>query len=246
MADFREIRWKIDGAYTAETMPLGRLAEYLKELAGMLGDEKSIHLIRVDTSSTVPILRIDHEAADRVRRRAIGVQRGMAPRSALMSYRRINTMLIEDSSVATLYEGTAEIIPFPGHRKEDAVISGIIKQGSLDGRLDKVGGSRDWVPIQLQPDLGSDPITGCVAKRQLAKEMGHHLFTPVRLFGRGKWGRSAEGKWSVERFVVDDFLPLEPASLKDAVRELRGIKVKWTKDPIGGIESSREDESEQA
>jgi hypothetical protein len=33
----REIRWKIDGEFTAETMPLDRLADYLKELAIMLG-----------------------------------------------------------------------------------------------------------------------------------------------------------------------------------------------------------------
>jgi hypothetical protein len=34
----RIIRWKIDGSFTAETMPLGRLAEYLKELVTLLGE----------------------------------------------------------------------------------------------------------------------------------------------------------------------------------------------------------------
>jgi hypothetical protein len=70
MADGHELRWKIDGKYTAETMPLARLAEYLRELATMLGESKGLHLLKVETSSAVPILRLDTPSYEQVTRRA--------------------------------------------------------------------------------------------------------------------------------------------------------------------------------
>ena len=61
MADKREYRLKIS-AYTRETMPMKRLAEYLSDMAILLGDEKGVHLIAVESGSTCPVILVDWEA----------------------------------------------------------------------------------------------------------------------------------------------------------------------------------------
>ena len=164
MSEYREFRWKID-AYSAETMPLERLLEYLRELAIMLDAGQTLHLIRVDSSSTQPVFKVDTEVAPRIQARAKAVRMGVAPREALQSYRKINKMLREDATKAVLCEGSAEIIPFPGIEEEPAhPITAIRQQGAMDGKLVRVGGHRDWVPLLLEtPDESS--LIGFWAKR---------------------------------------------------------------------------------
>ncbi len=233
MTGIREIRWKID-AFTAETMPLGRLSEYLKELADMLGDEQKLHLIKVESGTTVPVLRVDD--IDMVHERAAAITSGIAPAAAMRSYRNINRMLREDKTSALLFDGTAEIIPFPG---KEAVpnISGVREQGRLDGTLIKIGGAKDWVPIQLQT-LEGEIIAGCYTQRSTAKDMGTRLFEPIRVFGRGRWCRMPEGKWELERFWVDSFEPLDATPLLEIVAALRSVNAKWQPNPVANYSDS--------
>src|SRR5689334_8689916 len=103
MVEYREFRWKI-GAYSAETMPLDRLMEYIKELMVVLGDPQHMHLIKVESSSTQPVFKIDADAVPRIEARASEVKAGIAPLDARRSYRRINTMLREDNTNAVFIE----------------------------------------------------------------------------------------------------------------------------------------------
>jgi len=237
MTDGQEFIWKIS-AFTRETMPLARLAEYLKELAAMLGEEPRIHLIRVESSSTVPVLKIDAEAVEPVRARAAQVALGIAPADAMQRYRNINRMLRDDKGTAVLSEGTAEIIPFPG--KEDIVdtILGVPQPGSLEGRLIKLGGPKSWVPLHLQsPD--DSVVTGCYARRDLVKELRHKLLEPIRVYGRGKWNRNSDGEWALDRFLVDSFEPLNDTDLPSAIAELRTVPADWGDDPLAALRSLR-------
>jgi len=229
----RELRWKID-AYSADTMPLDRLADYLSELAKMLGDAEHLHLIKVDTGSTVPVLKVDDEAVDRVKQRAEDVKRGIAPVAVMQSYRRINIMLRHDKGKATLWDGTAEIIPFPGYQEPDDLLSGVLQRGSLDGQLEKIGGAKSWVPVQLR-SLEGGRVSGCYAKKSLAKELGGHLFEPVRLFGRGRWTRTDAGQWVLDKFSIETFERLNSDPLGDVVAALRSIKADWRPNPVAQI-----------
>jgi hypothetical protein len=241
MANGREFRWKI-GAYNPETMPLGRLLEYLQQLALLLGESKKLHLIKIDSSSTTPVLRIDDEVVEHVQQRATEVRLGVAP--TMHVYHKINRMLEEDKTEAGLYEGTAEIIPFPGRRESEEAIFGIYRQGSLDGSLQKVGGAKAWVPLQLEVDSG-ECLTGCYARRSTAKEMGKHLFDPIRLYGRGRWNRTGDGGWVLDKFWVDSFEPLDDTPLIEVVSALRAIQADWNPDPVSRIRDSREEAEEE-
>lgn len=237
MSENYEIKWKID-AYTAETMPLDRLASYLTELVALLANTKHLHLMRVESGSTIPVLKVDKDRLDAIRKRGEDIKAGIAPRSAMESYKRINNLLKEDNASATLFETdgrkTAEIIMFPGSGEPPALLKGVQQPGKVDGRLQRIGGSKEWVPIQLRT-LEGDMITHCYAKRDLAKEIGKYLFEPVRLYGRGTWSLSGEGHWSMDSFYVDTFDPLPQQSLLEVVSALRSVKADWIDDPIGDI-----------
>jgi hypothetical protein len=240
----RQIRWKIDGDFTAETMPLSRLADYLKELATMLGQDKALHLIRVDSSSAVPVINVDDVAAELVYRRAEEIRSGMAPPFAMQSYRKINKMLREDKATATIYENDAEIIPFPGRYEPEPIITGLQEQGTIEGTLEKIGGSKEWVPVHIKMGPNESAVTGFYARRAVAKELGHHLFAPIRVFGRGKWTRMPDGKWIIERFNIDTFEPLDATPLIDVVAALRSVQADWPSDPLVKIRELRNDPDE--
>jgi hypothetical protein len=243
MSKHREVKWKIK-AYTAETMPLDRLTKYLAELAILLGKPQQMHLLRVESASTVPVLRIDEEILPEIRQRSDDIQRGVAPLSSMQSYKKINSMLKEDAAEASLIEvegeTSAEIIPFPGVSELPPLLKGVQQTGNVDGRLQRIGGAKPLVPIQLRT-LDGGTISGCYAKRNLAKEIGKHLFEPVRLYGRGSWSLSAAGHWAMDTFHVDSFDLLSDKPLLDVVSALRSVEANWLDDPIGSILSEVDD-----
>src|SRR5438105_6441841 len=100
-------------------MPLARLAEYLAELAKILGEDHSVHLVELQPGSTVLVHQIDEEAAPKILERAAAVRRRDAPAAAMRSYDNVNKLLREDGASASLLEDGAEILEFPG-KKVDA------------------------------------------------------------------------------------------------------------------------------
>ncbi len=243
MSKHREVKWKIN-AFSAETMPLDRLTRYLSELAALLGKPQQMHLLRVETGSTVPVLRIDEEFIPEIMQRSEEIRKGVAPLSSMQSYKRINKMLKEDSANASLIEidgeKNAEIIPFPGISELPPLLKGVQQPGNVDGRLQRIGGAKPLVPIQLRT-LDGGTISGCVAKRTLAKEIGKHLFEPIRLHGRGNWSLSAAGHWTMDSFHVDDYELLSDMPLLEVVSTLRSVKADWGDDPIRDILSEARD-----
>jgi hypothetical protein len=153
----------------------------------------------------------------------------------MRSYSKINNMLREDDGTATLVEGSAEIIPFPGKQEKEPAIAGVLQQGKLQGKLQRVGGPSDWVPIQLEVEDGERAVSGCQARRVTAKEMGVYLFEPIRVFGRGRWSRSREGRWSLDKFYIDSFEPLDRTPLIEVVAGLRSIRADWSPTPLADM-----------
>jgi hypothetical protein len=244
MAKYREFKWKI-GAYSAETMPLDRLMDYIRELMTMLGNAQHFHLIHVESSSTQPVFKVDEDAAPRIEARAAEIRAGIAPLDARKSYRKINNMLREDKADAVFYEdGSAEIIPFPGvNATPPQQITGIQQPGSLDGRLASIGGLKELVPLQLETP--EKVLTHIYAKRALAKEISILLFEPVRLLGQGRWSRDEDGEWNLDRFTVNAFEPLNPASLLSVVSSLKAVKATWPSDPLAALDALRHGDGER-
>jgi hypothetical protein len=239
--NIREYRFKID-AYTPETMPLERLAEYLKDLAVLFGENSSVHLIRIEKSSCVPVIRVDIEAEQKVRDNLDSVVRKDAPPERMRAAESIDERLRKDSAVGDVIapEG-AKILAFPGRELVLPPTYGPFNQpGFIVGTPILVGGKNDPVPVHIEDQQG---VTyDCLARRGVAREIAPYLFeTVVRADGLGRWVRRPTGVWEMRKFTIHSVRPLKDEPLRDSVRRLRALPGKWKEmeDPLGELEDIR-------
>ena len=225
MVTGEEFRFKID-AYTPETLPMSRLAEYLEALAVLLGEKQAVHFVRIENGSAVPVIRVEAEATPKVRERIKGVRRGSGVSDAMRAYRSINEKLRLDNTTGLLSGSTAaDILTFPGKEEVLPDFGPIRQRGSVDGEVIRVGGQGERVPIMLQAEEGV--VTHLFTTKPLAKALGRHLYESVRLFGKGRWCRDREGKWNLEHFSIESFEVLNSEPLSAALAGLRVVQGGW-------------------
>lgn len=234
-----EYRFRID-AFTPATMPMKRLAEYMAELAAMLGEPGAVHLMQVEEGSTVPVIRVDFEAIPKVRDRVAGVARGDAENDAILPFRRLNRLLREDNATAVLREPrrNTPVLKFPGRDEKQDLSTTIRQHGSVDGKLVRIGGKDETIHATLSTEgqtVGKIHMTEMVAKRLATK-----LFEYVRLIGVGRWRRAGDGTWSLEEFKVEDFESLQVTPLSGVLKDIRAIGTGFeTPDAFGELKRLR-------
>ena len=237
----REYRFEID-AFSPATIPMARLAEYLSDLAIMLGSPSNVHLMRVEKGSTVPVVLVDFEAEPKVRDRIKLVKNREAPTDAQDAAKRIDRNLLLDNAKATIVDPVgAKVFRFPGRENAVRQEFGPINQpGNFQGVPIKIGGENDPVPVHL--DDGTEKHIVQV-KRVLAKEIAKFLFTtPLRLEGIGRWIRHKDGEWEMLYFNATSYAVLEEGgTLTHDIMALRRIPGEWKKldDPLGELERIR-------
>ena len=217
-----EYRFVID-AYSPETLPMSRLAEYMADLARLLGSADRVHFVRLEPGSTVLVQRVEPEVALEVRKRIRGLGDNTAPVDATNAFRALNRRLADDDATGSLQEGGAEVIPFPGRNQPQPLTFGAFNQpGVLDGVLIRVGGQGDNVPAHLRD---GEVIHMCHATRDMARQLAAHLYGPtLRVQGEGRWEREADGSWLMKRFNIARFEELDDAPLGDVVERLRSVE----------------------
>lgn len=218
-----DLKFKID-AYSPETIPMGRLAEYMASLARFLGEQPSVHFVKLEKGSTVLVHRIETEAVPKVRERIERVKKGDAAVEEMNAYRTLNEMLRDDNGVGLLSTGArGKLLKFPGIEEEEPIAYGSFAQdGTIDGIPIRVGGKNEIVHITIEEE-NREFI--CEARREVAKEIARYIFTtPLRLSGRGRWHRESDGKWVLDSFKVSDFRPLKDTPLSEVVAELRAVQ----------------------
>lgn len=234
-----EYRFKI-GAYTPDTMPMARLAEYIAELAKMLGEPSAVHFVRLERGSTQVVHKINREAVPKVRARLSAVKRGDAPSDAARAFRTINRFLREDDAVGVLQErkpGSAVIIRFPGRDETQEEFAAVKQHGSIDGELTWIGGSDDTAHITLKSE--GQQISGISVNKMLGKQLANRIFEYVRLHGRGRWRRDSEGVWTLIDFKVESFEPLNDAPLSTVLDRLRAVPTEWDDDAYNELRALR-------
>ena len=240
MGDENEYQFAID-AYSPETMPMARLAEYMACMARLLGRTDRVHFVRLERGSTVLVQRVEAEAEAEVRSRIESLARGNAPRDAAEAFRALNRRLAEDRASGSLGDGGGELVRFPGRGLPRPPAFGAFNQdGVLDGVLIRVGGRDDTVPVHLQD---GEAVHLCNASRDTARLLAPHLFGPaLRVRGEARWERDADGRWSMRRFTIRDFRKLDDAPLGEVVGQLRGVEGngwKEVEDPWAELEQLR-------
>ena len=243
MAEPVEFRFEIK-AYTPQTMPLSRLARYLDNLSTLLGETKSVHFVRLEGGSTVPVVAVEWEALPKVKKRANDVRNNEGPQEARRAKEAIERDLASDNAEYgdLLDQHGARVLRFPGAKQVAAQEFGPFSEpGTLDGVPIVVGGENDPVPVHLQ-DRGV--IHNCIATRDVAKAIGFHLFTTsLRVAGIGRWFRDAAGLWTMRRFQIQSFVELRGESVIDASARLQAIEAAWKSRPISDLIKIRDSEA---
>lgn len=232
-------------AYTPETIPMARLAQYMRNLAVMLGHDAAVHFHTLKRGSTQIVTKIDHEHAPKVANHLTQVKRGEGSPEATRAQDEIDRLLAEDNATGFVYEDedeTAKVIAFPGVARQKLTTFGPFNQeGSLDGILISVSGADQTVHLQIQN--GEIKYTNIDTNRKMARSIARYIYEPVRVFGAGRWLRDEEGAWILKRFKVESYKALEAGDLKDAIDQMRkvdGSEWKNMDDPIGALKALRE------
>jgi hypothetical protein len=221
-----------------------RLAEYLADMAMLLGEESHVHLVAIESSSTCPVVLVDWEAEPKVIERVNRVRNGEGPEEAQRAIGNINARLQKDNASADLLSPQlSKLLEFPGARAEQPIEWPSINQASeLYGIPVWVGGRAELSNIDL---LDGEREWKCLAERAKAIAIAHHLYSDtLRVYGKGRWRKTPGGDWDLERFVIDDFYVLKTSDIEQTVADLRAVKAKWKSlgDPLGTLDAIRSGE----
>lgn len=223
-----EYRFTID-AFTPDTLPMARLAEYMADLAVIVGERESVHFVAVAPGSAVQRFVVENPAVPKVDRRILSVANNDPPPDAARAFRQLNHRLRDDNAIATLNVGAARkpLLKFPGRdEKVDADMT-IRQHGTLDGKLVRIGGTDDTIHATLFSE--GQRISNIHLSEPKAKQLAARLFEYVRLVGTGKWTRGGDGSWRLDSFKVDSFEPLKDTPLSEVLDKIRSIGVGWEK-----------------
>lgn len=229
--DFFALRIK---EYTPSTLPMNKLAEYLKDFSDLLGNPEHVHFKGLTKGSAVLKASVDDEYESAALTRLSTVnefQEGDAGKA----YTKLNERLLKDNASATLKFGKKNIVEFPGRKsKLKRRIGPVREHGQLEGELIRIGGKDESIHITLLSGSG-ESLKLTTGSKELAKEMAHHLFSTVRVEGLGVWYRSDKEGWELESLKISSYEVIEDCSLIDVVAELQAVEgSEWSEleDPL--------------
>ena len=223
MATRRELLESVIDAYSPDTLPMSRLAEYMAELATLLGEKAHVHFVELAEGSSRLVHAVEHEASPKVRHRVHAAGVGDGDPEAQRAFTALDRMLRDDNASGELREPEgARLLAFPGKTRQlDEEYGPFSEQGQLYGIPMMVGGKKRVVPVHIQD---GDIIHNCEASRDVALDIAACLFkSPVRVFGVGRHVRNADRHWEMRSFRISQFEKLDARPLAETVERLRGI-----------------------
>ncbi|MSP47937.1 MAG: hypothetical protein EXQ95_01295 [Alphaproteobacteria bacterium] len=216
-----EFRFKVDGL-TPATLPMWRQAEYMRELARLLGEKEHVRFLDLEPGSAIFRQQVEHQAAPKVRARVLSLLAPDASDDVMRPFRRLDQMLADDNAVGELRERNQRsvVVRFPGRDGTTAEIGPIVQEGSVSGELVWVGGEDRTAHAHVRD---GDVKIPCEVPRDVAKQLGSLLFQNIRLSGKGRWKRNRNGAWELLEFKATDFAKLSDATFREAVTQLREV-----------------------
>lgn len=218
---------KIKG-FTPNTLPLGRLGEYVLALADLIGDDVHVNFERVTKGCAQLKVIIDDDdaliAESRIRL-APSAELGSSQRKG---YEKIQSLLMADkTSAAFKPQKGAVILKFPGAPKNLLRLATVKEAGEISGRIFKIGGRDETIPVSLLTPDGD--IVNCTASVEMAVKLKPYLLTPIDviLTGVGKWKRTESGKWEAIEFKINDYSVMEFDGLEKGIEGIRAAGSGW-------------------
>ena len=238
----RRLEFVIDG-FRPETLPMSRLAEYMADLAKLLGSEAGVHFDKVKEGSANLVHYMDEQVQPEIEHRLRLVKRGDADADAQAAVTAINQKLASDGKTAYLKQGRGKLLTFDGQTastSKSPAYGPVTQPGTLEGKLIRLGGKDDTKPVHLQD---GDEVHICNANSAIAKSLAAFYEQQIRVSGNGRWSRNEDGSWKLEYFNITGVEPLTEEPLSAVIERLRHIPGNgWLKldDPLDELKRIRE------
>lgn len=233
---YKRITFVIDG-YTPDTLPIGRLAEYIRNFANLVGPNSEVRFQRVGRGSAALINRAPQQFVPEVRARITAARVGTGPKEAVSGFVGIKNMLVQDKTSGRIKEERRKIIEFP--KPVFPQYGPVIEAGTLEGIVIRIGGKDQTIHIHLKD---GEQVYTCYTTVAKAKELRPYLLEyekPVRVSGKGKWNRTPSGAWELLDFRISDYEPLSNEQLEQVLERMRKIPGSgWDKieDPLAELD----------
>ena len=214
--------------FTPQSLPLGRLGEYVCALAELIGDDVKTSFERVTKGSAQLKVIIDDSdditAVTRIRL-APSAEEGSPVRRG---YEKIQSLLAADKTSAEFKPSKgAAILKFPGAPKGEIRLAVVKEFGELNGRIIKVGGRDETIPIALRTADGE--VISCTSNIDMARRLKPYLLEPIDVIleGIGRWKRSDSGAWTAIEFKITDFSVMDFNGFDAALEAARSEGSGW-------------------
>jgi len=176
-----------------------------------------------------------------VRTRITAAREGIGEPNAIRGFTGLKELFYEDRTTGRIKEERHNILEF---KKPEALQYGTVveDEGTLDGFVIRIGGKDQSAHVIIQD---GEKTYACITTKPKARELREFLLEadkPVRLFGKGKWTRAANGTWELNEFKIRDHEPLNGDDLQQVLARMRQIPGSgWDKidDPLGELDEIR-------
>lgn len=227
MTDKKRFVFVLDG-FTPDTLPMARLAEYLLDLANLLGEKERVHFQTVEPGSAGLAYDVESVAVPKVQARVRGASAAAVGSEERRAFENIDQRLRKDNTAASLREDTVAgptLLHFPGPTGEvDPEYGPFSENSTLQGRVISVGGKRNIVNVNIQD---GERIYYCEASRDVALQLAPLMFNhELRIHGTGRYLRNPDGEWVMNSFRISQFDRLDMKPLSEVVEKLRVVTKK--------------------
>ena len=225
-----DITFRID-AFTPETLPMARLAEYLSLLAALYGNKEHVHFSAVESGSALLKVEVEEEFFPKVLDRIGTINAGEPNKEVAKAYQQIDDLLRHDKATGEL-RAQGKVIFFPGRNKRIEETIFVNQWTQIDGVVIKIGGKDSSIPVTIRDLEGATyncQIYGEDRARELAK---HYLGSLLRIRGDAKFARHPQTGWTIQSLVIEDFEVIAIRDLTDIFTDLRNVPNNgWAEEP---------------
>lgn len=207
------------------SLPLGKVAEYLREFSALLGDLPSVRFAGLVKGSAVLRSYVPPQDEQVVQVRLLEAK-SLPDSPSADQANKVARLLGRDGFRAELIDRkNNKVLDFFMPEAANRAIGEVIvsDSGTLDGVVVGIQGADDTVHVRLRD---SDGVESKVIFRDLtqARELAHRFRgSPVRVHVHGTWKRSVEGVWTTNNVYADRFEDLDETSALDVFEKLRAI-----------------------
>ncbi len=219
MADTVQYPLRIERIKPGE-MSLLRLGEYLEQFAKLLGSTDRVHLGEIVENCTTVVALVDANVKYMVSPRIRDAAAGRAKGEAASAFQRLNEMVGEDNTTASLPIPGGEVVQFVGRGGLEPEIGPVFETTTIQGTLTRLQDLADGrLGISIRQADG-DTVRGDTAGENTTQLLPFFRQF-VRATGTGKWRRNEAGRWVLEHFQVSHFDQPAAGTLAEVLAEAR-------------------------